>query len=221
MKEQTKKISHKKKKRGFQLSPAQIIAIVFAIIILLGTLLLSLPVASRNGQSCGILPALFTATSATCVTGLSLFDTWTQWSGFGQIVILCMIETGGLGFMSAASFVVFLFRKKVGLRQKMLIAQALSLNEMDSVVRVQKWVLLGSLIIQLTGMAILFLRFWPTYGAGQAATWSLFHAVSAFCNAGFDLMGFMGEYCSLTGYYNDFVVNIDKKCIILLLEKSS
>lgn len=194
------------------MSPAQIIAVVFAIIILLGTLLLSLPTASRNGQSCGFIPALFTATSATCVTGLTLFDTWTQWSGFGQIVILCMIEIGGLGFMSAASFVVFLFHKKVGLRQKMLIAQALSLNEMDSVVRVQKWVLLGSLTIQLTGMAILFLRFLPTYGVGQAATWSVFHAVSAFCNAGFDIVGKIAPGANMMVFNDDPVV-----CITLML----
>ena len=89
------------------------IALAFAGIILLGTLLLALPIASRDGHSCGFLPALFIATSATCVTGLSLFDTWTQWSGFGQTVILCLIEIGGLGFMSVASLVVFLLRRKV------------------------------------------------------------------------------------------------------------
>ena len=216
MKEQTRKISYKKKKKGFRLSPAQIIAIVFASIILLGTLLLSLPVASRNGHSCGILPALFTATSATCVTGLTLFDTWTQWSGFGQVVIMCMIEIGGLGFMSAASLLVFLFRKKIGLRQKMLIAQALSLNEMDSVVRLQKWVILGSLTIQVTGMAILFLRFWPTYGAGQAATWSLFHAVSAFCNAGFDIVGKIAPGANMIVFNNDPVVCITLMALIVV-----
>lgn len=216
MKEQTRKISYKKKHKGFRLSPAQIIAIVFAGIILLGTLLLTLPVASRNEQSCGVLPALFTATSATCVTGLTLFDTWTQWSGFGQVVILCMIEIGGLGFMSAASMLVFLFRKKIGLRQKMLIAQALSLNEMDSVVRLQKWVLLGSLTIQFTGMMILFLRLWPAYGAEQAATWSLFHAVSAFCNAGFDIVGKFEPGANMIYFNNDPVVLITLMALIVV-----
>lgn len=175
-------------KGKMKLSPTQIIAVVFAVIILIGTALLSLPVASRSGVSCGIRPALFTATSATCVTGLVMYDTWTQWSGFGQIVILSLIEIGGLGFMSMASMVIFLFRRKVGLREKMLIAQALSVNTMDSVVRIQKWVIFGSLLIQFTGAAILFLRFLP-YGVGQAAKWGVFHAISAFCNAGFDITG--------------------------------
>ena len=139
--------------------PTRIIAVTFALIILLGTILLALPFASRSGVSCGIRPALFTATSATCVTGLVLFDTWTQWSGFGQAVILLLIEVGGLGFMSAASLVIFALRRKVGLRQRMLMAQALSVDEMEGVVRLQKWVLLGSLTIQLTGALILFLRF--------------------------------------------------------------
>ena len=101
------------------LSSTQTIAITFAAIILVGALLLTLPAASRSGESCGFRPALFTATSATCVTGLVMFDTGSQWSGFGQIVILCMIEVGGLGFMSAASLVIFLLRKKVGLKQRM------------------------------------------------------------------------------------------------------
>ena len=130
-------------RRTLRLSPTQIIAISFAGIILVGTLLLCLPIASRTGQSAGFLDALFTATSATCVTGLVAGDTWSMWSGFGQIVILCLIELGGLGFMSAASLVIFLLRKKIGLRQRMLIAQALSLNEMEGAVALQKWVLFG------------------------------------------------------------------------------
>ena len=141
------------------MSPTKIIVVVFAAIILLGTCLLMLPIASRTGQSVGFRPALFTATSATCVTGLIAGDTWTMWSGFGQIVILCMIEIGGLGFMSAASLVIFVLRKKIGLRQRMAMAQALSVNEMEGVVRLQKWVIYGSLIIQFTGAVILFLRF--------------------------------------------------------------
>lgn len=197
-----------KTKQQLKLRPTQMIAIIFALIILAGTVLLALPVSSRNGVSCGVRPALFTATSATCVTGLVLFDTWTQWSGFGQAVILCLIEIGGLGFMSAASMVIFLLRKKVGLRQKMLIAQALSVNEMDSVVRLQKWVLLGSLTIQLTGAVILFLRFLPEFGWAQSAKWGVFHAVSAFCNAGFDIVGNFAPGASMIFFNDDPVVCI-------------
>ena len=205
-------------KRGnkLRLSATQIIALAFLSIILLGTVLLSLPIASRNGQPAGILPALFTATSSTCVTGLVLFDTWTQWSGFGQIVILCLIELGGLGFMSAASLVVFVLRKKVGLRQRMVMAQTLSLNEMDGVVRLQKWVLLGSLIIQTTGALILFFRFLPDYGVKTAAIWGVFHAVSAFCNAGFDVVGSVAPGASMSLFNNDPVVCITLMALIVV-----
>lgn len=205
-----------KTKRPIKLSPTQIIAVVFAMIILVGTVLLSLPAASRSGVSCGVRPALFTATSATCVTGLVLYDTWTQWSGFGQAVILCLIEIGGLGFMSAASLVIFLLRKKVGLREKMLIAQALNVNEMEGAVRLQKWVLLGSLTIQLTGAAILFLRFFPDYGLRQSVIWSVFHAVSAFCNAGFDLTGSVSPGANMIVFNNDPVVCITLMALIVV-----
>ena len=179
----------KKKLRRIQLTPTRIIALTFAAIILLGTVLLMLPISARDGVSCGFTPALFTATSATCVTGLVLFDTWTQWSGFGQAVIITLIEVGGLGFMIMASIFIFALRKKVGLKQRMLMAQALSLNEMEGVVHLQKTVLLGSLAVQGAGALILFLRFLPEYGPGQAAAWGLFHSISAFCNAGFDIFG--------------------------------
>ena len=204
------------KKRRLNLNVTQIIAITFALIILMGTILLSLPVASRNGQSCGLRPALFTATSATCVTGLVLYDTWTQWSNFGQTVILCLIEIGGLGFMSAASLFVFIFRRKVGLKQRMLMAQALSLNEMESVVKLQKWVIFGSLSVQLCGAVVLMLRFLPEYGFRQAAVWGIFHAVSAFCNAGFDLFGSVTPGASISVFHSDPVVMITVMTLIVV-----
>ena len=204
------------RKKSRQMSPTKIIAMTFGLIILLGTLLLLLPFASRDGQSAGLLTALFTATSSTCVTGLILVDTWTQWSGFGQLVILCLIEIGGLGFMSAASLVIFAIRKKVGLRQRMLMAQALSVNEMEGVVRLQKWVLLGSLIIQLTGAMILFLRFLPDYGVWQSVKWSVFHAISAFCNAGFDITGNVAPGANLIVFNQDPVVMITVMALVVL-----
>ena len=204
------------RKKSRQMSPTKIIAMTFGLIIILGTLLLLLPFASRSGQSAGLLTALFTATSSTCVTGLILVDTWTQWSGFGQAVILCLIEIGGLGFMSAASLVIFAIRKKVGLRQRMLMAQALSVNEMEGVVRLQKWVLLGSLIIQLAGATILFLRFLPDYGLAQAAKWSVFHAVSAFCNAGFDITGNIAPGANMIIFNQDPVVMITLMGLVVL-----
>lgn len=206
----------KKMRKHISLAPTRIIAIVFAAIILVGTVLLALPAASRSGESCGIRPAMFTATSATCVTGLVLYDTWSQWSGFGQAVIITLIEIGGLGFMSAASLVVFIFRRKVGLKQRLLMAQALSVDEMASVVKLQKWVLLGSLTIQLTGAAVLLLRFLPQYGFKQSLIWGLFHSVSAFCNAGFDIFGAINPGASIITFNDDPVVCITLMALIVI-----
>ena len=202
--------------RSRAINPTKTIAIVFAAIILLGALLLTLPVASRNGISCGFRPALFTATSATCVTGLVLYDTWTQWSGFGQAVIITLIEIGGLGFMTAASMVVFLLRKKVGLKQRMVMAQALSLTEMDGVVRLQKLVILGSLSVQGIGALILMLRFLPEYGFATALKWGVFHAISAFCNAGFDIFGCITPGASLVEFNSDPVVILTLSALVVV-----
>ena len=206
----------RRKNSRIKLMPTQIIAITFAAIIVLGTVLLMLPAAARNGVSCGFRPALFTATSATCVTGLVLYDTWSQWSSFGQLVIITLIEIGGLGFMSAASLVVFLFRRKVGLKQRLLMAQTLSVDEMSSVVKLQKWVLLGSLAIQLAGALVLLVRFLPEYGFRQALVWGLFHAISAFCNAGFDIFGSIAPGMSLITFNADPVVCITLMALVVL-----
>ena len=206
MKNNRKLLKNAMKKRKIRLNATQIIAIGFAAMILLGACLLTLPAASRSGVSCGFFPALFTATSATCVTGLVLFDTYTQWSAFGQVVIITLIEIGGLGFMSAASTVVFLLRRKVGMRQKMVIAQALNLNDMDGVVKIQKLVITGSLLVQGIGALILLLRFWPEYGFKRALVWGAFHSVSAFCNAGFDLFGYLAPGQSVIMFNDDPIV---------------
>lgn len=194
------------KHRPKKLSATKTIALVFAAIILTGALLLMTPAASRDGISCGFRPALFTATSATCVTGLVLYDTWTQWSGFGQVVIISLIQIGGLGFMSVATLFVFFLRRKLGLKQRMLIAQALSLNDMEGVVRVQKTVLVGSLSLEALGALILTLHFWPEHGFATAVRWGLFHSISAFCNAGFDILGCVVPGVSLEAFNSDPVL---------------
>lgn len=199
-----------------KLSTTQIISIAFATIIVMGTLLLMLPVSSRSGQSAGVLPSLFTATSATCVTGLVLFDTWTQWSNFGQAVILLLIEVGGLGFMSVASLVVFALRRKIGLKQRMVMAQALSVDDMASVVKLQKWVIIGSLCIQFCGALVLFLRFLPQYGVQRAAWWGIFHAVSSFCNAGFDVVGSVAPGANMMVFQHDPVVLITLMLLVVI-----
>ncbi len=194
------------KRRPKSISPTKVVAIAFAVIILLGALLLSLPVASRSGVSCGFRPALFTATSATCVTGLSLYDTWTQWSGFGQMVILCLIEIGGLGFMSAATLIVFILRRRIGLKHRLVMAQALSVSDMDGIVALQKTVLVGSFTVEAIGALLLMLRFLPEYGFLTALKWGVFHSISAFCNAGFDIFGSIAPGTSLMAFQSDPVV---------------
>ena len=203
-------------KRSKALNPTKIIAITFAVIILLGTAALMLPIASRSGTSCGLRPALFTATSATCVTGLVLYDTWTQWRGFGQAVILALIEIGGLGFMSAASFLIFLLRRKVGLKQRMIMAQAMSLTDLRGVVRLQKLVLFGSLGIQPAGALLLFVRFLPEYGPWTALKWGVFHSVSAFCNAGFDILGSVQPGIGMMKFQSDPVVLLTLSALIVV-----
>lgn len=198
------------------MSATKVIALVFAAIILIGALLLNLPGASRDGFSCGFRAALFTATSATCVTGLVLYDTWTQWSGFGQVVIITLIQIGGLGFMSAATLVVFLLRRKVGLKQRLVMAQSLSVSDMDGVVKLQKTVLIGSFAIEAAGALILLLRFWPEYGFLTALKWGAFHSVSAFCNAGFDIFGCITPGASLMEFQSDPVVLLTLGSLVVL-----
>ena len=204
------------KKRPKTLSPMKIIAVVFAGIILLGALLLTLPAASRSGVSCGFRPALFTATSATCVTGLVLYDTYTQWSGFGQLVIISLIQIGGLGFMSAATMFIFFLRKRIGLKQRLVMAQALSVSDMDGIVHLQKTVLKGSFAIEGIGAAILFVRFLPEYGFVQALKWGVFHSISAFCNAGFDIFGCITPGASLMEFQSDPVVLLTLGALVIV-----
>lgn len=204
------------KKRPRSLSATKVIAGAFAAIILLGALLLNLPAASRSGVSAGFLPALFTATSATCVTGLSLFDTWSQWSGFGQIVLLCLIQIGGLGFMSAATLIIFLLRRRIGLKQRLVMAQALSVGDINGIVRLQKMVLKGSFLIEGIGAVVLFVRFLPRYGWVRALKWGVFHSVSAFCNAGFDIFGALEPGSSVMAFQSDPVVLLTLMALIIV-----
>lgn len=204
------------KKRPKAMSPTKIIAVTFALLVLCGALLLSLPIASRNGISCGFRPALFTATSATCVTGLVLYDTWSQWSGFGQIVIISLIQIGGLGFMSAATLFVFFLRKRIGLKQRLVMAQALSVSDMDSVVKLQKTVLIGSFSVEAAGALVLFLRFFPEFGFTKALCWGVFHSISAFCNAGFDIFGSITPGASLMEFQSDPVVLLTLSALVVV-----
>ena len=204
------------KHRPKSLSATKIIAVTFAAIILIGAGLLTLPAASRSGVSCGFRPALFIATSATCVTGLSLFDTFSQWSGFGQAVIISLIQIGGLGFMSAATMMVFLLRRRISLKQRLVMAQSLSVSDMDGIVRLQIMVLKGSFLIEAIGALILFLRFLPEQGLSQALKWGVFHSISAFCNAGFDIFGSITPGSSVMEFQSDPIVLLTLGALVVV-----
>ncbi len=203
----------KRKRRAVSIS--RIIALTFLGIILSGTLLLSLPFSSRNGQSAGLMVSLFTATSATCVTGLVQADTWTQWSNFGQTVILAMIEVGGLGFMSAASLAWFSFRRKISIQKQMVMAESIGSN-MNDVVDHQRRLLIRAFTVEGIGAAILTIRFLFEYPFAQALKLGVFHAVSAFCNAGFDILGFKQPGASLIVYQTDPVICLTLSALVIL-----
>lgn len=192
------------------------IALVFLTIILAGAALLNLPFASRDGHSAGVMVSLFTSTSATCVTGLVLADTWTQWSGFGQVVILSLIEVGGLGFMSIASLAYFSFRRKISIHQQLVMAEAIGEMNMQDVIDHQKRLLIRAFAVEGIGAAALTLCFLREYPFLRALKLGVFHAVSAFCNAGFDILGFEEPGSSLTRYQNDPLILLILSCLIIL-----
>ena len=199
-----------------RLSSASLIAGGFALIILLGALLLTLPASNRDGESLPFLSALFTACSACCVTGLVVCDTWTQFSGFGQGVILLLIQLGGLGFMSFAILFSMVLRRRIGLKERMDISEAFASGQTGGVIRLTRRILLGTLLFELTGAVLLCLRFIPLFGWKTGLWYGIFHSVSAFCNAGFDLMGRVEPFSSLTRFVGDPLVNLTIMALIIL-----
>lgn len=194
--------------RKYRLTPTKIIMWGYILIILVGSILLCLPIASRSGQWTNYFDTLFTATSATCVTGLVVFDTCTYWSIFGQLVILCLIQIGGLGFMTLALSAVTLTKRHIGLRERFTLKEALAAPTVGGIVKISKFILRTSLSIEFIGALLLSIRFIPEFGVGKGIYYSIFHSISAFCNAGFDLMGCKQPFSSLTSYNNDVLVNL-------------
>lgn len=175
-------------KRRRVLSASQVVAISFAAVILTGTLLLMLPIASVSGTSCGFLPALFTATSASCVTGLIVVDTLTAWTLFGQVVIILLIQLGGLGFMTIIFLMALLVKRKLSLSQRLMAVSNFNLNDMGDIARLVRGALKTTFAFEGIGALILTICFWPRHGV--AAIWKgVFTSISAFCNAGFDIFG--------------------------------
>ncbi len=194
-------------------APAQIMVIGFASVILLGAILLNLPMASKHGESVGFINALFTATSAVCVTGLVVVDTGTYWTTFGKVIIITLIQVGGLGFMSMATLFSMLVGKKIYLHQRLLIQEALNHYDLSGIVRLTRHILIGTFIIEGIGALILSMVFIPEKGVLVGLGYGVFHAISAFCNAGFDLMG---NYTSLTAYENNGIINMVIMSLIIL-----
>lgn len=192
----------------------QMIVLTFLAIILLGGLLLSLPISSRSGQWTSYLSSVFTATSATCVTGLTLFDTYTYWTGFGQAVILILIQVGGLGFMTIASMFFLLANRRIGMRQRVLMAQSLGIDQLSGIVKLVNHVLVRTAIVEGVGALILTIRFSLLVPFDRALWWGVFHSVSAFCNAGFDVVGAVDVGGSLIPFVGDWVVNLTIMALI-------
>ncbi len=196
-----------------KLQSAQILVLGFIAIILVGAILLNLSIASKNGESVGFINALFTSTSAVCVTGLVVVDTGTYWTLFGQVVILILIQTGGLGFMTMATLIAFTFGKRITLKERIVMQEALNQFNLSGVVRLTKYILITTFSIEAIGAILLSIRFIPEMGILKGAGYSIFHSVSAFCNAGFDLMG---SFNSLTAYVNDPLVSLSVAFLIVL-----
>lgn len=195
-------------------SPMKVILGGYCLIILLGTLLLALPIATQEPGGTPVTDCLFTATSATCVTGLIRYDTYTHWTTFGQIVIISLIQVGGVGFMTIGILIMILSGKKISLNQRSIMQSSISAPQLGGIVRMTKFITLGTCIIEFIGAALLSFVFIPKFGVGKGIYFSVFHSISAFCNAGFDLMGgATGPCTSLTGMVGDWYVNI----IIMLL----
>lgn len=197
--------------RRFGANLPGVICAGFAAVILLGSLLLSLPCAAQAGQRVSWFDALFTSTSAVCVTGLIVRDTGTTFNLFGQLVLMCLIEVGGLGFMTFATMIFRLLGRGISLRERMLIRESMNESGVGGMEELIRWVARSAFAVQFAGALALAVRFIPLFGWTKGAFYALFHAVSAFCNAGFDLFG---QYSSLTAYRSDVWINL---CVMALI----
>lgn len=187
-------------------SPFRVIILGFLLVILTGSLLLMLPISAKGREVTPFLDALFTSTSAVCVTGLVLHDTATYWSAFGQTVILLLIQIGGLGVVTVAGAFAILSGRRIGLMQRSTMQEAISAPNVGGIVRLTGFVLKTALAVELLGAALLFPTFLREFGLAGGIWYSLFHSISAFCNAGFDLMGVKAPFSSLMDYAGHPVV---------------
>ncbi len=196
-----------------QLNPAQVLVLGFAFIILVGAILLSTSLVTQTGEATGFLKALFTSTSAVCVTGLVVVDTGTHWNMAGQIIILILIQIGGLGIMTMATSVALIIGRKISLKSRLIMQEALNQFTIQGVVRLTKYIIITTFIIEGIGAFFLAMNFIPEYGTKKGIFFGVFHSVSAFCNAGFDIIG-GGR--SLTPYTENLSINFIVMSLIIL-----
>ena len=196
----------------WKLTPYQILALGFAGLIVVGALLLMTPMASKTGQSLSFIDALFTATSAVCVTGLIVVDTGTYFSLFGQMVIIVLIQAGGLGIMTMATLMALIMRRKIQLRERLIMQEALNHMTVSGVVRLTQYIIFATFLLEFIGGTILAIRWYSDLGS-TGIYYGYWHAISSFCNAGFDLFG---NFSSLTSYVDDITVNLTVASLIIL-----
>ena len=197
--------------KNFELNPPRVLALGFASLIIIGALLLNLPIATANNESIGIINALFTAASAVCVTGLVVVNTAEFFSTFGQVIIIILIQIGGLGFMTMATLGALVIGKKISLKERLVIKEQLNLGSLSGLVKLTKYVIIVTFVIEAIGTLLLSTRFIPIYGIKEGLWFAMFHSISAYCNAGFDILG-----NSFVPYANDIVINLTLSALIIL-----
>ena len=204
------------KLRKKQLTQIQTIAIGFLCIIFIGACLLTLPIANRSGKFLNFIDALFTATSASCVTGLVVADTYQNWTIFGQLVIITLIQIGGLGFMCIGVFFSVMLGRKIGLKERGILQESVNTLQIGGIVKLAKKIVYGTLLFEGIGAILLSIRFIPAVGVLEGIYYGVFHSISAFCNAGFDLMGQFESYSSLVMFHDDWIVNVTIMSLIVI-----
>jgi len=206
-----------RKDRSFKFTPVRILALGFAAVILIGAILLTLPISAQDGKATSFIDSLFTSTSAVCVTGLVTLDTGTHWTYFGKTVIICLIQTGGLGFMAIATLFSLIIGKRITLKERLVMQEAMNSFSLQGLVKTSKYILTFTFLVEGTAALIMSTVFIPDYGWVKGIYYSIFHAISAFCIAGFDVLGVPGkEFGSITAYADNPVIILVIGCLIII-----
>lgn len=199
-------------KKKSKMTATQSLVLGVLIVIFIGAILLKLPISNKDGKSIKFIDSLFVSTSSVCVTGLTTVVPSEQFSIFGQVIIMVLIEIGGLGFMSFIALILMLMGKKINLSDRMVIKESLNQNNLSGLIKLIRKIFIYTITFQTIGTIFLSIRFIPTYGVGKGIFYSIFHSISAFCNAGFDILGSN----SFIGYQYDILINITIMALIII-----